>query len=185
MSASARTTCRISRATRSVYPGADRYPQAPGDTAFHDDCLLEQGRLETTVSRETFAKETCANNGEILRRNRLASYGELVRLQFGGVPPSTLNSGVTRFCPTDSSLPRAVARGTAPPVLMATKLRRPIGHLESYPHGSTAEDDHRSASDHRHSRISRCLVHSSGSGALCLSAWAVSVAGCDHGSAGG
>jgi len=28
-----------------------------GDNAFHHDCLLEQGGLETSVSRETFAKE--------------------------------------------------------------------------------------------------------------------------------
>jgi hypothetical protein len=32
--------------------------QAPGDTAFHNDCLLKQeGRLETPVSRETSPTE--------------------------------------------------------------------------------------------------------------------------------
>ena len=48
-----------------------------------------------------------------------------------GVPSSGLNSGVTRFRPTNSTLPRAAARGTASPVLMATKLRRRTGHVET------------------------------------------------------
>src|SRR6266852_5690530 len=48
-----------------------------------------------------------------------------------GVLSSALNSGVTRFRPTNSILPRAAARGTASRVLMATKLRRRTGHVET------------------------------------------------------
>ena len=56
--------------------------QAPGDTAFHYDCPLEQGGLETPVSREILAKENPRDIGGISPRNRLASSGERVRLRF-------------------------------------------------------------------------------------------------------
>ena len=96
-----------------------------------------------------------------------------------GVPSSTLNSGVTRLRgPTNSTLAKAAARGIASPVLMATRLAAADGPVE------LADWEHEQKTTTGQlaiiwqSRISRCLVHSSGSGALRLSTSAVSVAGC-------
>ena len=80
--------------------------------------------------------------------------------------------------PTNSTFPKAPARATASTVPMATKLRRRAGPAASRTE-ARAEGDHRSARDHPQSRIWRCLVHSSGSRAFCLSTSAVTVAGCD------
>ena len=56
----AKISSRLDPSTRPMRPRNTRrrsFFQAPGDTAFHDDCLLERGGLETSVSRGTRVRE--------------------------------------------------------------------------------------------------------------------------------
>ena len=83
---------------RLVQSSIRRIDDRPGDTAFHYDCPLEQGRLELSVSRET----SPAENPRVYWGNFASKSVSIVpesEFAFSSVrvPSLTLNSGVARM----------------------------------------------------------------------------------------
>ena len=151
--------------------------------------MLERGGFEPPVSREIFAKENlrkCWRNFGF----KICQHLPENKFDFSSVrcPSLTSNSGVARMpgkkIPSiePKSSVAAGRRTDSPnlPGLNRINYGRAVGRAQHRRSASGKRSTHcGSVVNHPQRRIWRCLVHSSGSGAVCFSASAVSVAGCD------